>query len=171
MCYNRHCQCLIHILSAHSGSPAALLHNYCIYQWLPILSTDVSISTRCDVHLEYRVSHECLVFKVIKSHPQPLSEERWLSTQVSSYLGGVFTLADSQGHWTSVAHSSDLAINTSSLWSSSLPFSFCCSHTVLPGITSKIHYLTWIFISGSAFRGWKIGIYALRFLNTFSSLF
>lgn len=44
----------------------------------------LSVSTRYDVHLEYRASPLCLVYKITKSHPQTLMEERWLSTP--SYL-------------------------------------------------------------------------------------
>lgn len=59
----------------------------------------LSVSTRYDVHLEYRASPLCLVHKITKSHPQTLMEETWLSTPAISYLRGVFTLSldDSKG--------------------------------------------------------------------------
>ena len=35
---------VLHILLAHSGSPAALMHSYYIYQWLPVLRINVCLS-------------------------------------------------------------------------------------------------------------------------------
>lgn len=35
---------VLHILLAHSGSPAALMHSYYTYQWLPALRISVCLS-------------------------------------------------------------------------------------------------------------------------------